>query len=61
MLSDLTAAALAMQAQGMSVPQIAASLVITEGKNAGQHPSLASVYRVLAEGGRERSLLPEQR
>lgn len=58
---EMTAAALAMQAQGMSVPQIAASLVITEGKNAGQHPSLASVYRVLAEGGRERSLLPEQR
>ena len=58
---EMTAAALAMQAQGLSVPQIAASLVITEGKSAGQHPSLASVYRVLAEGGREQSLLSEQR
>jgi DNA invertase Pin-like site-specific DNA recombinase len=46
---EMTAAALAMRDQGMSVPEIAASLVIPEGKNAGQHPSLASVYRVLAE------------
>jgi DNA invertase Pin-like site-specific DNA recombinase len=45
---EMTAAALAMRDQGMSVPEIAASLVIPEGKNAGQHPSLASVYRVLA-------------
>jgi DNA invertase Pin-like site-specific DNA recombinase len=46
---EMTAAALAMRDQGMSVPEIAASLVIPEGKNAGQHPSLASVYRVLAD------------
>ena len=46
---EMTAAALAMRDQGMSVPEIAASLVIAEGKNAGQHPSLASVYRVLAD------------
>ena len=56
----MTAAALGLREQGMSVPEIAASLVITEGKNAGQHPSLASVYRLLAEGEREPSLLPEQ-
>lgn len=48
---EMTAAALALRDQGMSVPEIAASLVISEGKNAGQHPSLASVYRVLAEAG----------
>jgi DNA invertase Pin-like site-specific DNA recombinase len=46
---EMTAAALAMRDQGMSVPEITASLVIAEGKNAGQHPSLASVYRALAD------------
>jgi len=46
---EMTAAALTMRDQGMSVPEIAASLVIPDGKNAGQHPSLASVYRALAE------------
>jgi DNA invertase Pin-like site-specific DNA recombinase len=45
----MTATALAMREQGMSVPEIAVSLVIPEGRNAGQHPSLASVYRALAE------------
>jgi DNA invertase Pin-like site-specific DNA recombinase len=50
---EMTAAALAMRNQGMSVPEIAAGLVISEGKNAGQHPSLASVYRVLAEAEAE--------
>jgi DNA invertase Pin-like site-specific DNA recombinase len=33
--------------QGVSVPEIAANLTITTGKNAGQHPSVASVYRIL--------------
>ena len=46
---EMTAAALAMRGRGMGVPEIAASLVIPEGKNAGQHPSLASVYRALAD------------
>jgi len=46
---EMTAAALTMRDQGMSVPEIAARLVIPDGKNAGQHPSLASVYRALAE------------
>jgi DNA invertase Pin-like site-specific DNA recombinase len=46
---EMTAAARAMWEQGMGVPEIAARLVIPEGKSAGQHPSLASVYRVLAE------------
>ncbi|MFI6182368.1 hypothetical protein ACIA8R_43050, partial [Nonomuraea sp. NPDC051191] len=31
------------------VPEIAAKLVIPAGKNKGRHPSLASVYRVLAD------------
>jgi DNA invertase Pin-like site-specific DNA recombinase len=46
---EMTAAAVALRDQGMGVPEIAARLVIPEGKNAGQHPSLASVYRALAE------------
>jgi DNA invertase Pin-like site-specific DNA recombinase len=46
---EMTSAALTMRDQGMSVPEIAASLVIPDGKNAGQHPSLASVYRALAD------------
>jgi DNA invertase Pin-like site-specific DNA recombinase len=46
---EMTAAALAMRSRGMGVPEIAARLVIPEGKNAGQHPSLASVYRALAD------------
>jgi DNA invertase Pin-like site-specific DNA recombinase len=46
---QMTAAALSMRDQGMGVPEIAARLVIPDGKNAGQHPSLASVYRALAD------------
>lgn len=30
-------------------PQIAGKLVIKAGKNAGKHPSVASLYRALAE------------
>lgn len=47
--AEMTAAAMAMREQGMGVPEIAAGLVIPHGKNAGQHPSLASVYRALAD------------
>jgi DNA invertase Pin-like site-specific DNA recombinase len=67
---EMTAAALAMREQGMGVPEIAARLVIPEGKNARTHPPLASVNRPLAaadalgpvtapaEGEREHPLLP---
>lgn len=34
--------------QGIPVPEIAGQLVIATGKNAGRHPSLASVYRAIA-------------
>lgn len=34
---------------GVPVPEIAAKLVIKTGKNAGKHPSVASVYRALAD------------
>lgn len=33
----------------MPVPEIAKKLMIKTGKNAGQHPSVASVYRALAD------------
>jgi DNA invertase Pin-like site-specific DNA recombinase len=46
---QMTASARAMRDNGMSVPEIAATLVISEGKNAGRHPSLASVYRALTD------------
>jgi DNA invertase Pin-like site-specific DNA recombinase len=46
---DLLAQGRALRAEGLPVPQIAQRLVITTGKNAGEHPSLASVYRALAE------------
>jgi DNA invertase Pin-like site-specific DNA recombinase len=46
---DMLAAARALYDNGMPVPDIARELVITTGKNAGGHPSVASVYRALAE------------
>ncbi|MDV7242248.1 MULTISPECIES: hypothetical protein [Rhodococcus] len=41
--------ALALKAKGTPVPQIATKLTIKTGKNAGRHPSVASLYRALAE------------
>ncbi|MET7991906.1 recombinase family protein [Amycolatopsis sp. NPDC005232] len=46
---DMLVLARRLRDQGVSVPDIAQRLTITNGKNAGQHPSLASVYRALAE------------
>ena len=39
-----------LRARGVAVPDIARKLVIPAGKNKGRHPSVASVYRVLADG-----------
>ncbi|MFE2036204.1 hypothetical protein ACFXBB_23755 [Streptomyces scopuliridis] len=39
----------ALGTQGVTVPQIACKLVIPSGKNTGEHPSVATVYRLLAE------------
>ncbi|MFI9842800.1 hypothetical protein ACIHFD_37610 [Nonomuraea sp. NPDC051941] len=39
-----------LRARGVAVPEIARKLVIPTGKNKGRHPSVASVYRVLADG-----------
>jgi DNA invertase Pin-like site-specific DNA recombinase len=46
---DMLTLARKLRDQGMPVPDIAQHLTIKTGKNAGQHPSLASVYRALAE------------
>ncbi|WP_406339436.1 hypothetical protein [Streptomyces sp. NBC_00649] len=39
----------ALKAKGTPVPDITKKLTIKTGKNAGQHPSVASLYRALAE------------
>ena len=41
--------ALALRDKGVPVPAIAAKLTIKTGKNTGQQPSVASVYRALAD------------
>ncbi|GAA1273215.1 hypothetical protein GCM10009665_71320 [Kitasatospora nipponensis] len=41
--------AIALKDKGVPVPEIARKLEIKTGKNAGKHPSVASVYRALAE------------
>ncbi|MGW4094443.1 recombinase family protein [Nocardia sp. NPDC004750] len=43
--------ALALKDRGVPVPAIANKLTIKTGKNAGKHPSVASLYRALAETG----------
>lgn len=46
---ELLAEARRLRDAGMGVPEIASRLVIATGKNAGSHPSVASVYRALAQ------------
>ncbi|WP_251061749.1 recombinase family protein [Streptomyces sp. ISL-100] len=46
---DQVAYARALRDQGVPVPKIAQKLVISTGKNKGENPSVATVYRVLAE------------
>ncbi|WP_234426251.1 recombinase family protein [Streptomyces kebangsaanensis] len=41
--------AVALKDKGVPVPEIAKKLTIKTGKNAGKHPSVASLYRALAE------------
>lgn len=43
----------ALRAKGVPVPQIAAKLTIASGKNAGEHPSVAALYRALADADRD--------
>ncbi|MDB5911057.1 MAG: hypothetical protein JWP34_5174 [Massilia sp.] len=46
---DKLAFASALRDKGVPVPDIAAKLTIKTGKNAGRHPSVASVYLALAD------------
>ncbi|WP_306367958.1 recombinase family protein [Nocardiopsis sp. CC223A] len=46
---DMLLFARALKDKGVPVPEIAQKLTIKTGKNAGKHPSVASVYRALAE------------
>jgi DNA invertase Pin-like site-specific DNA recombinase len=46
---DMVLFARALRDQGTPMPEIAKKLTIKSGKNAGQHPSVASLYRALAE------------
>jgi hypothetical protein len=46
---DMLLFAPALKDNGTPVPGIARKLVIKSGKNAGQHPSAASLYRAFAE------------
>ncbi|GAA4232457.1 DNA invertase Pin-like site-specific DNA recombinase [Streptosporangium album] len=48
---DMIAYARTLRERGVAVPDIARKLVIPTGKNKGRHPSVASVYRVLADAG----------
>lgn len=47
---DMIAYARTLRTRGVAVPDIAGKLVIPTGKNKGRHPSVASVYRILADG-----------
>lgn len=46
---DMLLFARALKDKGTPIPEIAKKLTIKTGKNAGKHPSLASVYRALAD------------
>ncbi|WP_079168568.1 recombinase family protein [Streptomyces colonosanans] len=46
---DMLTFAIALKNKGVPVPQIAKKLTIKTGKNAGKPPSVASLYRALAE------------
>ncbi|MCX4606591.1 recombinase family protein [Streptomyces anulatus] len=56
---DMLTFAIALKDKGTPVPEIAKKLVIKTGKNAGEHPSVASVYRALADAGEAAALAAE--
>lgn len=45
----MAAYARALRAQNVPVPEIAPKPVIASGKNKSEHPSVSTVYRILAE------------
>ncbi len=48
-IDDMLTFAVALKDKGVPVPEIAKKLTIKTGKNAGRSPSVASLYRALAE------------
>jgi DNA invertase Pin-like site-specific DNA recombinase len=54
---DMLIFAIALRDKGVPVPGIAKKLTIKAGKNAGKNPSVASLYRALAEAG-ETAMIP---
>ncbi|WP_455771599.1 recombinase family protein [Streptomyces hygroscopicus] len=52
---DMLLFARALKDKGVPVPEIAGKLTIKTGKNAGQHPSVASVYRALADAEQDQT------
>ena len=54
---DMLTFAIALRDKGVPVPGIAKKLTIKAGKNAGKNPSVASLYRALAEAG-ETAVIP---
>ncbi|MFD4764603.1 recombinase family protein [Streptomyces sp. NPDC058439] len=50
---DMLTFAVALKDKGVPVPEIAKKLTIKSGKNAGKSPSVASLYRALAEAEAE--------
>jgi DNA invertase Pin-like site-specific DNA recombinase len=48
---DMLTFAAALRDKGVPMPEIAGKLTIKSGKNAGKPPSVASLYRALAEAG----------
>ncbi len=54
--ADMLVFARALRDQGLSVPDIVKKLTIKSGKNAGQHPSVASLYRALADADRAQAI-----
>jgi DNA invertase Pin-like site-specific DNA recombinase len=50
---DMLTFAQALKDKGVPIPEIAKKLTIKTGKNKDQHPSVASVYRALAEAEQE--------
>jgi DNA invertase Pin-like site-specific DNA recombinase len=48
---DMLTFAAALRDKGVPMPEIALKLTIKSGKSAGKHPSVASLYRALAEAG----------
>jgi len=56
----MAAYARSLRANGVPVPEIARKLVITSGKNQGKRPSVATVYRILAEDEQPEAALANQ-